>query len=60
MGIYISSQRYYNYSQVKCIRGIDLNIGTIDLNIGTLDLNIGTIALNIGKLELNIGTLVFM
>ena len=60
MGIYISSQRYYNYSQVKCIRGIDLNIGKLVLDIGTIDLNIGTIDLNIGKLELNIGTLVFM
>ena len=60
MGIYISSQRYYNYSQVKCIRGIDLNIGKLVLDIGTIDLNIGTIDLNIGKLDLNIGTLVFM
>ena len=60
MGIYISFQRYYNYSQVKCIRGIDLNIGKLVLDIGTIDLNIGKLELNIGKLELNIGTLVVL
>lgn len=60
MGIYISSQRYYNYSQVKCIRGIDLNIGKLVLDIGTIDLNIGKLELNMVKIDFNIGTLVFM
>ena len=60
MGIYISSQGYYNYSQVKCIRGIDLNIGKLVLDIGTIDLNIGKLELNMVKIDFNIGTLVFM